>query len=59
LKPATESLGMHRIFGRGQGRKCVIADSAFKRMQVDTGARRLDADEHHLGLASWTGRALK
>ena len=50
---------MHRIFGHGQGRKRVIADSAFKRMQVDPRARWLDADEHHLGLAPGTGRALK
>jgi hypothetical protein len=38
----------------------VIADSAFKRMQVDaSGAGWLDADEHHLGLALRTGGALK
>ena len=59
MKPAAESPGMHRIFVRGQGRKCVIADSAFKRVQVDPRARWLDADEHHLGLAPRTGRALK
>lgn len=59
LKPAAESSGMHRIFVHGLGCKCVIADSAFKRMQVDPRARWLDADEHHLGLAPGTGRALK
>ena len=47
------------IFIRGKGLKYVIADSAFERMQVDdTGAYRLDADEHHLGLALRTGGAL-
>jgi len=39
--------------------KYLIADSAFKRMQVDAlGACWLDAHEHHLGLALRTGRAL-
>ena len=52
LKPAAKTLGSHRIFTRGQGLKHLIADSTFERKQVDgTGAYRLDADEHHLGLA--------
>src|SRR5258708_37038448 len=38
LKPASKTLGLHRVFIRGQGRKYVIADSAFKRMQVDARA---------------------
>ena len=43
----------------GKGLKYVIADIAFKRMQVDApGACWLDADEHHLGLAVRTGGAL-
>ena len=50
---------MHRIFGHSQGRECVIADSALKRVQVDSRAGWLDADEHHLGLAPRTGRPLK
>src|ERR1700737_4574677 len=60
LKPASKSLGLHGVFIRGKGLKYLIADSAFKRMQVDTtGACWLDADEHHLGLAPRTGGALK
>ena len=44
---------------RGKGLKHLIADSAFKRMQVDhRGAYGLDADEHHLDLALRTGGAL-
>jgi hypothetical protein len=58
-KPAAKGLGMHRIFARGKGRKYVIADGALKRMQVNARAYRLDADEHHLGLAPRTGGALK
>jgi hypothetical protein len=58
LKPASKRLGLHGVFIRSKGLKDLIADSAFKRMQVDVqGACRLDADEHHLGLAPRTGRA--
>ena len=32
LKPAAESLGMHRIFVHGKDRKHMSADSAFKRV---------------------------
>jgi hypothetical protein len=35
-----------------------IADSAFKRMQVDARACYLDTDEHHWGLALRTNGAL-
>src|SRR6478672_1071108 len=35
-----------------------IADSAFKRMQVDARACQLDTDEHHRGLALRTSGAL-
>jgi hypothetical protein len=59
LKPASKTLGLHGVFIRGKGLKYVIADSAFKRMQVDApGACWLNADEHHLGLALRTGGAL-
>jgi hypothetical protein len=59
LKPASKALGLHGVFIRGKGLKDLIADSAFKRMQVNAqGACWLDADEHHLGLAPRTGRAL-
>jgi hypothetical protein len=59
LKPASKTLGLHGVFIRGKGLKYVIADSAFKRMQVDApGACWLDADEHHRGLALRTGGAL-
>src|SRR6266436_3007682 len=58
LKPASKRLGLHGVFIRSKGLKDLIADSAFKRMQVDVqGACRLDADEHHLGLAPRTGWA--
>jgi hypothetical protein len=39
LKPASETLGLHGVFIRGKGLKYAIADSAFKRMQVDARAR--------------------
>jgi hypothetical protein len=35
-----------------------IADSAFKRMQVDARACQRDTDEHHRGLALRTSGAL-
>lgn len=38
MKPAAKGPGLHRIFMRGMGRKYAIADSAFKRMQVDAWA---------------------
>jgi hypothetical protein len=55
LKPATKRLGMHRIFMRSKGRKHVIADGAFERLQVDARPYWLDTDEHHL--ASHLGQA--
>src|SRR3979411_3217204 len=56
LKPASKTLGLHGVFKRGKGRKYLIADSAFKRLQVDApGPCWLDANEHHLGLALRTG----
>src|ERR1700733_908138 len=59
LKPASKALGLHGVFIRGKGLQDLIADSAFKRMQIDApGACWLDAGEHHLGLAPRTGRAL-
>ena len=54
-----KALGLHGVFKRGKARKYLIADSAFKRLQVDApGAYWLDANEHHLGLALRTGGAL-
>jgi len=38
LKPASKGLGLHGVFIRGEGLMSVVADSAFKRMQVDTRA---------------------
>jgi hypothetical protein len=59
LKPASKVLRLHGVFKRGKARKYLIADSAFKRLQVDApGACWLDANEHHLGLALRTGGAL-
>ena len=57
LKPA--AIGMHGIFMRCEGRKCVIADSAAKHVQVHAWALWLDADEHHLGPTPRAGGALK
>jgi hypothetical protein len=52
LKPASKTLGPYGVFICGKGLKYLVADGAFKRMQVDApGACWLDADEHHLGLA--------
>src|SRR6202022_2971287 len=58
LKPASKTLGLHRVIIRGKGLKYVIADSAFKRMQVGARACQLDTDEHHRGLALRTSGAL-
>jgi hypothetical protein len=58
LNPASKTLGFHGVFIRGEGLKYVIADSAFKRMQVDARACWLDTGEHHRGLAHWTSGAL-
>ena len=59
MKPASKALGLHGVFKRGKARKYLIADSAFKRLQVDApGACWLDANEHHVGLAVRTGGAL-
>ena len=59
LKPASKVLGLHGVFIRGKGLKYMIADSAFKRVQVDACPRSLDTGEHHRGLALRTGGALK
>jgi hypothetical protein len=59
LKPASKTLEPRGVFIRSKDFKYLIADSAFKRMQVDApGACWLDADEHHRGLALRTGGAL-
>src|SRR5258708_28844351 len=58
LKPASKTLGLHRVFIRDKGLMYVIADSAFKRMQVDARAYWLDTVEHHRGLALRTSGAL-
>ena len=51
LKPASKALGLHGVFIRGKGLKYMIADSAFKRVQVDACAHWLDTGEHRRGLA--------
>jgi hypothetical protein len=56
-EPASEAPGLHRVFMRDKGLKFVIADSAFKRKQVDARACRLDTGEHHRGLALRTSGA--
>src|SRR4249920_3723790 len=38
LKPASKTLGLHGVFIRGTGLKWAMADSAFKRVQVDARA---------------------
>src|SRR5947207_13437732 len=58
LKPASKTLGLHGVFISGEGLKYMIADSAFKRMQVDARACWLDTGESHRGLALRTSGAL-
>jgi hypothetical protein len=58
LKPAPKIPGLHWVCIRGKGLEYVIADSAFKRMQIDARVCRLDACEHHRGLALRTSWAL-
>jgi len=58
LKPASKTFGLHGVFIRGKGLKYMIADSAFKRMQVDARACWLDTGEPHRGLALRTSGAL-
>jgi hypothetical protein len=58
LKPATKTLGLQGGIIRGKGRKYVMADSAFKRMQVDACACWFDTSKHHRGVAPRTSRAL-
>jgi hypothetical protein len=57
LKPACKTLGLHGVFIRGKGIKNMLADSAFKRVQVDARAYWRDTGEPHRGLAPRTGRA--
>ena len=58
MKPASKALGLHGIFKRGKARKYLIADGAFKRLQVDApGACWLGANEHHLGSIAANGIA--
>jgi hypothetical protein len=58
LKSAIKTLGLHGVIIRSKGRKYVMADSAFKRMQVDACACWLDTGKHHRGVALRTSRAL-
>jgi hypothetical protein len=58
LKPASKAPGLHGVLIRDKGLKFVIADSAFKRMQVEPRACWLDTGEHHPGLALRTSGAL-
>jgi hypothetical protein len=58
LKPASKIPGLHGVCIRGKGLEFVVADSAFKRMQIDTRVCRLDAGERHRGLAPRTSWAL-
>ena len=57
MKPASKAPGLHGVFMRDKGLKFVIADSAFKRKQVDARACWLDTGEHHPGLALRTSGA--
>jgi hypothetical protein len=50
LKPASKTLGLHAVVIRCKGLKYVIADSAFKRMQVDARACWLDTDNRGVSL---------
>ena len=54
LKPASKTLGLHGVVIRCKGLKYVIADSAFKRLQVDARACWLDTDKHRgVSLRFW------
>ena len=54
MKPASKTLGLHGVVIRCKGLKYVIADSAFKRMQVDARACWLDTDKHRgVSLRFW------
>ncbi len=57
MKPASKTFGFHGVFIRSKGLKFVIADRAFKRMQVDARPCSLDTGKHHRGLALRTGGA--
>ena len=57
LKPAFKTLGLHGVVIRCKGLKYVIADSAFKRMQVDARACWLDTDKHRgVSLRFWVSQ---
>ena len=59
MKPASKTLGLHGVLISDKGLNYLIANSAFKRMQLDApGVCWLDADEHHLGLGLRAGGAL-
>ena len=58
MKPASKALGLHGVFMGGKGLKYLIADGAFKRMQVDACACWLDTSKRHRGVALRTSRAL-
>src|SRR5437879_8640039 len=55
LKPTSKTFGLHWVVIGSKGLENAIADSAFKRVQVDARTGRLDTDEHHRGLALRTG----
>ena len=58
MKPTPKTLGLHRVFIRGKDLKWAMADSAFKRVQVDARADRRDTGEPHRGLAPRAGGTL-
>jgi len=58
LKPACKTLGLYGVFIRGKGIKNMLADSAFKRVQIDARAYWRDTGEPHRGPAPRTGGAL-
>jgi len=58
LEPASKAPGLHGVFIRDKGLKFVIADSAFKRMQVDARVCWHNTGEPHPGLALRTSGAL-
>jgi hypothetical protein len=58
LEPTSKTLGLHGVFICGKGLEDMFADSAFKRVRVDTRAHRRNTGEPHRGLAPRAGGTL-
>ena len=58
MKPASKSFGSRGIFIRGELFKNMVANTAFKRVQLDVRVHGSDAGEPHRGFAFRTGRTM-